>query len=326
MPIGTIERALLLVHPRTSLTVINNLTYNFASALPSYAEGIGSDKFLPTGSSYAFIASHFTNLFDGAEGATNVSLAVAAMGRMNEVSNLTFTPSSNSSANIVVWGLNVQLHGSHTKPLDAFAYYPVNRYANRSLEQDIVLLPQGQSRFDIVFSHEIMHSVGLIDPTNLTGNDLTVQYTIMALGTHPGEDRAATELQLYDIAALQSIYGRGDDYNAGNTVINSFADSNGKDRIYAIWDGGGIDTIDASGQNKAALIDLRPGYFSSIGPQTDVSLLNGNPRGAPRLLNKGPLNIAIAYGAYIENAVGTSKGDLIIGNLLQAIMGGITAE
>ena len=65
--------------------------------------------------------------------------------------------------------------------------------------------------------------------------------------------------------------------------------------MYCIWDGGGEDTLDLSGYDGASqLIDLRAGHFSNAGFMTK--------------------NISVAMGAIIENAVGASGDDMMIGN------------
>ena len=179
------------------------------------------------------------------------------------------------------------------------------------------------SNIHATIQHELLHAVGLNDVLSSSGTPLytgvedTNKYTIMSYNPHQEENRFVTELQIYDIAALQAIYGRDDGYNSGDTTISQFTETSGphsgQDRIFSIWDGGGEDTIDASGVAQAALIDLRPGHFSSVGPQSDVQITAGS---TPAVTTAGTLNISIAFGTYIENAKGTGAGDLLIGNLL----------
>src|SRR5690606_18667070 len=87
--------------------------------------------------------------------------------------------------------------------------------------------------------------------------------------------------------------------------------------IYTIWDGGGQDTLDASGYDDHVILDLRQGMFSSIGKAVDAGY-NGGPRndgfGVSGLAED---NVAIALHTVIENAVGTNdieRGDIIVGN------------
>ncbi|WP_162305974.1 M10 family metallopeptidase [Oleisolibacter albus] len=131
------------------------------------------------------------------------------------------------------------------------------------------------------------------------------QYTVMSYNLHPGMGsvRPAT-LQLYDIAALQYLYGANMSYQAGDTVYR-FAGT--KDLIATYWDGGGIDTFDASGETATVCIDLNDGAFSSIGLCGTKAAKN---------------NIAIAYGAEIENATGGAGNDTLTGNALDNVLRG----
>ncbi|HWH22612.1 MAG TPA: M10 family metallopeptidase C-terminal domain-containing protein, partial [Allosphingosinicella sp.] len=65
---------------------------------------------------------------------------------------------------------------------------------------------------------------------------------------------------------------------------------------------GGIDTLDLSGFKSPSRIDLEPGTFSDAGGMTG--------------------NISIAYGAFIENAVGGSGNDLVRGNSASNVIEG----
>ncbi|MEM6889965.1 MAG: M10 family metallopeptidase C-terminal domain-containing protein [Pseudomonadota bacterium] len=170
---------------------------------------------------------------------------------------------------------------------------------------------------------EVLHSLGVdvynpedgLSPTS--SNVLNShQYTVTSYIVHPGMtfDTVATGagsyplgLQIYDIYALQEIYGINWDTRATNTTYSkstAFSTNEANDAfVYTIWDGDGEDTIDASGYSGhtiSAIIDLRQGEFSSIGRNTDGG-------GASN-------NVAIAYNAIIENAKGTDEGDVLIGN------------
>ncbi|MEM8563215.1 MAG: calcium-binding protein [Pseudomonadota bacterium] len=87
--------------------------------------------------------------------------------------------------------------------------------------------------------------------------------------------------------------------------------------IYTIWDGGGTDLISAdgfyeSGAGASAItgaeIDLRQGAFSSIGSSVTAA--------------RATENVAIAYHSIIENATGSIKGDVLVGNAWDNILKG----
>lgn len=156
---------------------------------------------------------------------------------------------------------------------------------------------------------------------------------------------AATPL-IHDIATIQAIYGADTTTRTGDTVYG-FNSNAGRDSydftktpapVMAIYDAGGIDTLDASGYDTTQLIDLTPGSLSSIGGVTAASAPSFEQTNANRAalgfapvaratydaniaaLRANPVvgrltdNVGIAYGVTIENAIGGSGADAIIGN------------
>ncbi|HEY8615996.1 M10 family metallopeptidase C-terminal domain-containing protein [Phenylobacterium sp.] len=113
-------------------------------------------------------------------------------------------------------------------------------------------------------------------------------YTVMSYVRGDGA-ASALQLQLYDIAALQARWGANTKEAAGDSVY-TFADDPG---IFAIWDTGGVDRIDASAAAGPTDIDLAEGGFSRLAGQNRIS---------------------IAWGARIENAAGGASADRIRGN------------
>lgn len=176
--------------------------------------------------------------------------------------------------------------------------------------------------------HEVGHAIGLshpgdynFDPENPTDAPTyeddaeyledTQQYTVMSYfaasytgALHEnvqGTVFAQTPL-LHDIYAIQQIYGSNLTTRAGDTVYgyNSTADRDVFDfelnpfPVIAIWDGGGIDTLDLSGEKSRVRLDLEAGAFSDVAGMTN--------------------NVAIAYKVQIENAIGGDGNDTIVGN------------
>ena len=177
--------------------------------------------------------------------------------------------------------------------------------------------------------HEILHGLGVPHPGDYNASadeDITYathaeyaqdsrQFSIMSYfgaeetGATHGFNFGATPL-LHDILILQHIYGANMSTRAGDTIYG-FNSNAGRDSfdftinlkpVVAIWDGAGEDTIDLSGYNTASVIDLRQGAFSSFAGLTG--------------------NLAIAYGAVIENAIGGGGDDILIGNDSANILNG----
>ncbi|MGY2282559.1 M10 family metallopeptidase C-terminal domain-containing protein [Pseudomonas gingeri] len=108
---------------------------------------------------------------------------------------------------------------------------------------------------------------------------------------------------LDDITAIQMLYGanmttRVDDTTYGfnsNTGRDFLSLASAADRpLFAVWDAGGNDTLDFSGFYQDQKINLNELSFS------DVAGLVGN--------------VSIARGVTVENAIGGSGDDLLIGN------------
>ncbi len=116
---------------------------------------------------------------------------------------------------------------------------------------------------------------------------------------------------LDDIAAIQHLYGANMTTRTGDTVYGfnsntdrdfyTATDSNQK-LVFAVWDAGGNDTLNFSGYSQNQRINLNEGSFSDVGG------LKGN--------------VSIAAGVTIENAIGGSGNDVIVGNDVSNIIKG----
>jgi serralysin len=172
--------------------------------------------------------------------------------------------------------------------------------------------------------HEIGHALGLSHPHDTIGNyasnaaTVTKPDTIMAYahydgditdGPSPPSYSKPTTLMVSDIEAIQYLYGVNEQHETGDNVymLSSFSTKNW---IYAtIWDAGGNDTFSWADQSTVANIDLRGGeysFFGKIESQSDSDLKSE--------FGPGDGLLGIAKNVLIENAIGGSNSDTIVGN------------
>lgn len=162
--------------------------------------------------------------------------------------------------------------------------------------------------------HEIGHALGLKHPFDNSGSGTVLAAgedyygnSAMSYSAWNGDQGSTINFEtttpmLYDIMAIQHLYGANTNFNAGATTY-SYAD--GRNYYETIWDGGGTDTITFTGAS-AAVIDLRAGAWSQLG-----NALNVTSNGQDIVQRE---TVRIAEGVTIENATGGSGNDTITGN------------
>ena len=186
------------------------------------------------------------------------------------------------------------------------------------------------------FLHETGHALGLDHAGEYNGGSPTYalnatyfqdsqQYTVMSYFTadNTGADWFASDGRwyypqtpmLYDVLAMQAMYGAETTTRTGNTTYGFNATSDvpsvfnfaiNKHPVLCIYDSAGIDTLDLSGWNTASRIDLAPGSFSDCDMMTS--------------------NVSIAFSATIENARGGGGADTISGNAVANLLSGLAGN
>lgn len=375
-PVTSISRASA---PYTVQTLIDNIKWG--------SSGIGTGATVyysfPTSPSVSLWAPYYTsnglseiyNNFTPAN-QSQINAARYIFDRLSEVANINFVEVFNETATSV-GDIRIANTGAMPSNTYAYAYFPntspvggdiwFNNSQPVHTGNDYSIGARGYK----TLIHEIGHALGLTHPFNDDDHDhghddkptLSTQldhyqYTVMSYHSSADQrddgfrDFYPTTPMLFDIEALQFLYGANITHNTGDNIY-SYSDD--QYIFETIWDAGGTDTIIYSGQ-QSALINLNDGQFSSLGltfnknDKTTTNITNtgtpndsftfnnrtiikgsethSQPRDSSAILansssfaadiQSGEIellnNLGIAYGATIENATTSNGNDIIYGN------------
>lgn len=220
----------------------------------------------------------------------------------SDVANLAFTENGGRAEGRLTFSINPRVKV-------AYGHYPSSFAAG-----DTAYNPKHVDRNTL--THEIGHTLGLTHPGDYNGDydhskrvyaqdskahSIMSYYDAQTSGKRINGNPIAPMMD--DISAIQHKYGANYQTRRENNTYG-FNDNTGRDYYllksaqdsakFCVWDGGGDDTLDLSGYGTNQVINLREGSFSDVG--------------------HGKGNVSIARGVTIENAIGGSGNDVLIGN------------
>ncbi len=327
---------MLIGDERWTLGADRTLTYSIPSGTTYWAGAGGASG--QYGNAGAYEPGAWSSLDAG--DAANFRLALQAWA---DVANINFVQVADNSS--VVGDIRIAYTRTTSSPaVAAHAYLPNSLH---SCGGDIWLNPSNNTNADLSLGtegfttllHELGHALGLIHPNNSPYDPAyTVQTTIMSYNDWPGDFFRdvipvggsydfdyyfVTEEtpSIYDIAAIQYLYGPNTGYHAGDDTY-SFNPS--VPFFRTLWDGGGNDTISVENFSEPCVIDLREGHFSSICIPSDPLPQGYSGGSAPTYY--GVDNLGIAFGVVIENAIGGAGSDTLIGNNADNVLKGLAGN
>jgi hypothetical protein len=358
--VSGIDRGTLL--PKESLVVQaldsgyhwnkNTLTYSYNTSIPPEYQGIYVDSTISG------------NLTTGWRPVSQPVRDVIAkvMSEINQLTQLSVAFTSG------VGDIRFNMVPTNSKAV-AFAYYP----GSSAIDGDVFIDTSTKTSADylgdggygkLTIVHEMGHALGLKHPfEDGTVLPLSLDHRVNSIMSYTdfkylrpvffGSTSSSGVMEVsasysqifpdgfmvYDIAALQSIYGANATSRSGDDVYRF----DERPFYHTIYDAGGVDTLDLSQTTHPNVIRLSPGSYSDINyrsienqilEQQNVyrnqfgtnrfdswvaSVFNDNVK---KDIYTGEKALGIAFGVVIENAIGGSADDIFYDNGVDNILVG----
>ncbi|MEO0808357.1 MAG: reprolysin-like metallopeptidase, partial [Cyanobacteria bacterium J06643_4] len=299
--------------------------------------------------------NHFANDYEDESGYQNSAAHAASFSALNTaqqtaslewidmfeaVSLLTFTQLTGSSDRDATIRIARSGH-----PSAAYAYNPHVSPEGGDVWFKLFDNPSLGNQAYRAFGHEIGHALGLehghdddegFEVAMNTDRD-SLEFSIMTYRSYIGQPLSspygpetygyAQTLMMYDIRALQEMYGANYNTNSNNSTytfstttgemfINGVGQGTpGGNRIFrTVWDGNGTDTYNFSNFSTNLNIDLAPGGWSDldVGGNAQRAYLSEGNYARAHVFNALQVNGDVR--SLIEDAKGGSGNDIIHGN------------
>jgi serralysin len=289
--------------------------YWINALLPSSIDATGLVQMLGASKTYNFSFPETLPKYDTSKDDANGFLKFTTVQKYNTKLALTYISSildlkfietiNPDSLNTITFATNNQTDSG------GYAYYPSSSQIGSDLFLDDYAANKtlaGGTYGAYTLIHELGHALGLKHPFPteqagggigegpfLYGQEDSAGFTMLSYSTKI--ENYIAQFSPLDIAALQYLYGPSKMSRTGDdTYIISFTQEPN-----FIWDGGGIDTIDATNLIVSATIYLTPGNWGYVGDSK-----------MPFIISRG--QITVNYGTVIENVLGSTYNDNLYGN------------
>jgi serralysin len=245
------------------------------------------------------------------------ALTRAVLAKIEAVCNVHFVevPDNAQLCGVVRYGYSQQ---PSAMQLAGYAYFPSTdpRGGDVWLGTDMAA-PQWNGFRPELILHETLHALGLKHPFGdgavLPTFENVIANTVMSYSPVAGS--ATGSMSAYpiepmplDVQTLQFLYGTAD--TAPGDTHYDLASAAFQGDFSTLYDSGGHDTLDAAAIAHGVTLDLRESGRSDIGVTIAASgLVNGG-----FVTSTYRSTLAIAPGTVIEDAIGSSQGDTLIGN------------
>ena len=252
------------------------------------------------------------------------------LANYSAIANITFTQVAETSSQ---HGTLRYAESDSLSPNTAWAYFP-----NTFPQGGDMWFNNSSNAFDnpikgdyayFAMLHETGHAIGLKHPHEVMGSfgampldHDSIEYSVMSYRF--ANDFPQT-LMMYDIAAVQTMYGANYATNSGDTVYQwspttgemslngvGMGAPAGNKIFMTIWDGGGQDTYDFSNYTTPLAVNLQPGGWTTAST-TQLAYLGDGHYAAGNIAN------ALLYNnnpaSLIENVIGGADNDVMTGNI-----------